>query len=93
MAEKWKAKNRYIYTVDGGFVTEMTSTTVAAQTVQEHNAHEGLVEALYAFVGLREVQQRRESGEFHITGDTFMKIWDELTVKGKAALALAEAKP
>ncbi len=99
---KWKVENNYIVDANGAPILRIDQCCsysspikpeVIAQIVREHNSHDALVAALFALTGLREVQRKREGEEFHITGDTFMKIWDELTEKGKAALALAEVKP
>lgn len=93
MAEKWKQKGRSVFDNDNVWVCNTHTIRDAKQIVREHNSYDALVEALCAHVQLREVQRKRESEEFHINGGTFMKMWDEVTETGKAALALVEVKP
>ena len=49
-----------------------------------------LLEALKDCLSTMEMQERRDSGEFHISGDIFFGIWSSSKDKARAAIALAE---
>lgn len=46
-------------------------------------------EAIKALLDAMEMQEKRETGEFHIPQKTARAIWDEAKAKGFAALAQA----
>ena len=49
--------------------------------------HEQLREALHNLLSVMEMQEKRQSGEFHISGETFMGMWSDAKHNAREALA------
>jgi hypothetical protein len=64
----------------------LTRARIAAQREAE------LVKALRECLSVMECQEKRETGEFHISGEVFMGMWSDAKALARAALAPESGK-
>jgi len=70
-------------------VVVCTGREHAAQIVADHNAVMKLVAALTDTLNAMEIQEQRETEEFHLSITAFRPIWDKAKNDARAALAAA----
>lgn len=97
----WEALGLWSVTIaQGGVHAQLAPPQYLLDAVRSLAAHpapsaqpDAVRQALEQCLGAMEMQEKRESGEFHIQMDTMICIWRDAQSAGRAALASSTAPP